>query len=193
MTTINVGILGGDGAGKSTTAADCFAKAKRKLWKVDQIQEFIREELNDGFTVRTVSDQYYVLSNQRRKENIVPKEVWVKFTDSPTPLSFVYGSQLADIYDKHDVAILTHLFREFLLDITGYDFIILLKRVKPYIRDGTRNGTAEESDKRYNCMKAVFDLLGIRYVEMDGDEEAVTKIIDIVEEKLIEDGVIDEL
>lgn len=71
-----------------------------------------------------------------------------------------------------------------------YDVVIMLKRTKEYVNDGTRSQTVEQSDKIYSELKVLFDLLGIEYIDMDGDTNAVKRIMDIITERYKSNGVI---
>lgn len=71
-----------------------------------------------------------------------------------------------------------------------YDVVIMLRRTKKYVEDGTRFQTEAESDKIYTELKILFDLLGIKYIDMDGDSNAVKKIIDIITERYKNNGAV---
>lgn len=64
-----------------------------------------------------------------------------------------------------------------------YDYVIMLKRTKPYINDGTRKQTSDESDKIYNELCSLFNLFNIGYIVVGGDK-AVDHIMDIINRNL---------
>lgn len=179
-----IGIIGGPSAGKSTLAAEIFSTCKHNSITVDLVQEYAREIFNKGWEIKHPGDQFKLLLRQREREDIIPDEIDVMVTDSPTLLSYIYVLQLANVYDTHDKEIIAALYNEFLLDLDRYDELILLNRVKGYVADGTRKQTAEESDKIYEQLKAILDLHSIYYTSMDGDQEACSKIMNKIKKEI---------
>jgi nicotinamide riboside kinase len=167
-----IAVTGGSCSGKSAFAAGIFTLCKENNISVELVQEWIREEFNYGWSVRDPSDQFRVLNHQKHKEDIIPDAINVMVTDSPTFLSYFYIMDKIDIYDSHDIAVLTSMYHEFLKEINRYDEIILLERVHDFIKDGTRFGEAKDSDLMFEKMKSIFDFHKVKYTLMNGDSNA---------------------
>jgi nicotinamide riboside kinase len=182
--TLNVGIIGGPGAGKTTTVAGVFSKIKRANINAALVQEFARDEINRGWTQKSLGDQFRILMKQREREDIIPPQVAVKITDSPALLSYYYGIVSFDARERSDVMTLPDLYYEFLTDLHRYDLLILLKRTKPYQNDGTRAQTEAESDQTYEDLKVLLRLHGVEYVEIDGDDDAIDTIYGLIMEEI---------
>jgi len=174
--TIKIGLVAAPSAGKSTTAADVFVHCKRNGIPVELIQEVAREEINKGWCIKSIAEQFIINRKQREKEDIIPKEIDVMITDSPTFLTYYYALWNTE-YRSEETLIMAELYKDFLKDITRYDKIIFLNRVKPYVQDGTRVQTEAESNKIGVHLKALLDMHHVSYMELDGDTTAVEEIM----------------
>ena len=92
-TTLIVNIYGGPGAGKSTTALQLVAELKKLGYHADYVSEVAKElvyakdlEHLDG----TLINQSKILSEQKRRLDIMLDNVDVVVTDSPLLLNTVY-------------------------------------------------------------------------------------------------------
>lgn len=177
---IKIGICGAPSSGKSTAAAGVFYNCKNKGILVELVQEFVREEINRGFELRSVADQFRIFMKQKEREDIVPSTINVLVTDSPIYLSLYYALDYArktgETSDDNILFLLEQVFQE----RDRYDHVIMLKRTKPYINDGTRKQTADESDNIHNELCMLFDLFGIKYEIIDGDK-AVDYIMELID------------
>lgn len=180
--TIKIGLVGSPGSGKSTCAADTFVQCKKNGIKVELIQEFARDALNKGWELNSIAEQIIINRNQCEKEDIVPKEIDVLITDSPVFLTYYYG--LCNFEDPYEDFILAELYKDFLKDIERYDFIFFLNRVKEYVNDGTRKQSEEESDKIAVHLKALLEMHKVYFVELNGDDTAVTEIVNAINSRL---------
>lgn len=176
--TIKIGLCGSPGSGKSTCAADVFVQCKKNGIKVELIQEFARMQINKGWKINNISEQFIINKNQREMEDIVPATIDVLVTDSPAFLTFYYA--LVNVKSTNDNFILVEMYKQFLEDLKRYDKIIFLNRVKPYVVDGTREQTEEESDEISKQLKILLDIHKVKYIELDGNDKASKYIIDYI-------------
>lgn len=86
-----INFIGGPGAGKSTVAAELFAKMKRTGYNVELVDEYAKQLVWDS-RQHTLADQLYVLAKQNRKlERLIGKVDYV-ITDSPLLLCACYAA-----------------------------------------------------------------------------------------------------
>lgn len=175
MTQI-INLFGGPGCGKSTTAAGLFHKMKLAGYKVELVTEFAKQLTYQGRQILLANNQAYVHAKQLHYLDSVVGQVDYIVTDSPTLLSAIYAK---DSYPKS--------FKQFVLEIfLSYDNInIALKRVKEYQPYG-RNQTLQEAigidDKVYEALVSYR----IPFVLIDGNEQAVGQIFNLINNKVSE-------
>jgi hypothetical protein len=99
---------------------------------------------------------------------VIP-DVDIIVTDSPLILSAIY----ADPQDNMQEALFNYEFKRF------NNLIVYLNRVKPYSSVG-RHQTAEESDIVGIQIKEYLDSRGYMYYNIDGDEDAPRKILELI-------------
>ena len=179
--TLKIGICGAPSAGKSTTAAGIFYTYKRRGVKVELVTEFIREELNRGFKLQSVGDQFRIYMKQKEREDIIPSNIDVLVTDSPIYLSLYYALDYARRADNQNDENILFLFEQIFKERNRYDILVLLKRTKEYVSDGTRLQSAEESDNIYNELLIMFKLLGIEVILLDDSDTVVEKIVELID------------
>lgn len=113
-----INLFGGANTGKSTLAAEVFARMKKSGYSVELVTEFAKdlvwEERHSAF-----SDQLYILGNQnRRLTRLVGKVEWA-ITDCPILLSLAYVpayylpnyfrelvTEVEDMYENHNFLLL---------------------------------------------------------------------------------------
>lgn len=87
---IVINLYGGPGTGKSSTAADLFAKMKWEGHNVEIINEYAKKVTWEGHH-NILRDQIYLFAKQNRKlERLRDQVDWV-ITDSPLPLCGIYA------------------------------------------------------------------------------------------------------
>ena len=180
--TIKIALIGAPSSGKSTCAADVFVNCKKKRIKVELIQEFAREQINNGWTINSIAEQFIININQRKKEDIIPETIDVWITDSPVFLTYFYALWHMTINDSN--FILSELYKQFLEDLERYDQIYFMNRVKDYVMDGTRKQTEIESDLISNQLKVLLDMHHVYYTELPGDDSAVQCIMDYIDREM---------
>ena len=162
---------GGPGSGKSTTAADLFALMKWKNINVELVNEYAKELSWEGrHTV--LEDQLYIMAKQNRKLWRIKDKVDWAISDSPIAMSTCYAK--SDYFPKH--------YRDFGHELWNYydNVNIFLKRVKPFHQVG-RHHNEEESTKLDITIKQLLDDYKYPYIEVDGDENAKTKIFEYIQ------------
>jgi len=136
-----INLFSGPGAGKSTAAAGIFSLLKLHGIDAELITEFAKDLTWEG-RERTLNNQLYVFAKQYHKMWRVKEQVDVMVTDSPLPLSIVYG--------KIDKKFVMNIFNQF----NNLNFFIA--RSKKYNPVG-RNQTEEEAKELDNVVMNVLN------------------------------------
>lgn len=106
---MRVNFLGGPGAGKSTTAADVFARLKRLGYSVEHVGEYVKSWAYGKRPVDPL-DQFYLQAKQMQYEyRLLKAGVLNIVTDSPVMLGYIYAPEelkptlqrISDLYDSY--------------------------------------------------------------------------------------------
>lgn len=172
-----INLYGAPGSGKSTTRAGIFRILKLKQINCEEVTEFAKA-LTWEERQKELEIQPYVFANQLKSMEILKNKVDVIITDSPLLLSYYYGKT----YSKNRYS---ENFYNFILDEVHKEnsLNIMIKRVKPYNPIG-RNQIEGESDKIHYDIISLLERNDIVFHEVDGDEEASSKIAYTAMEKL---------
>lgn len=144
--TLVINLIGGPGAGKSTTAAGLFFLMKIAGLKVELVTEFAKELTYDE-NWSDLKKQTYVLAEQERRQRRLVGKVDYIITDSPLLTGLVYVSDPKDNLVVQEAA--TVLFS------TYNNVNFMLKRVKPYAQYG-RNQDENEARAKDLALASIF-------------------------------------
>lgn len=173
-----IGLMGSPGSGKTTAAAGVFYQCKRHGIQTELVQEFVREEINRGWIMTSVAEQLRLQMKQREREDIIPSDIEVMITDSPTLLQYVYGLRFSNNV-KEDLLNLSILYEEYLRDSNRYDKIYYLNNPRSeIIFDGTRKENVQECAEIGDQLKTIMLLHHIPFTEITGDDSAVEIIFE---------------
>jgi len=157
MNPLVVNIIGGPGAGKSTTAASVFAKLKWAGVNCEMALEFAKDKVWEN-SLDVLEDQVYILGKQHHRLFRLKDKVDVVITDSPLILSLIYGHHMGDNFSM----LALELFAK-------YDNITyLLQREKAYNPKGRVQTEEKAKDLDKEIMK-VMDYHQIPYVTLPGN------------------------
>ena len=151
--TVIINLLGSSGSGKSTSALGLGYQLKILGYKVENITEWVKEEIfAENFSI--VKDQIYIFGKQRRKQLILEdKGLDFIVTDCPLILSYYYGFK----YNTSDQHLDALIFKEF----NRFDNVnFFLKRTVPFETLG-RMETEEQSDSDSIEMEKLFISKGV--------------------------------
>lgn len=171
-----INLYGGPGTGKSTTGADLFAKLKVKKQSCELVREYIKDWIWEGRALKSF-DQVYILAKQARKEQILYGVVDYVITDAPMWLSAIYEPKFGSFPYICD-EIVAKFEKE--ANNRGVEFVhVFLNRVKPYQPEG-RTQNEEEAKEIDRELKEYLSRAKIPFVEVDADEGAAEKIIQLL-------------
>lgn len=132
-----ISLIGGPGTGKSTLAADVFARLKRDHYDVELVTEYAKD-LTWNEAQKVLQNQVYVFAKQQHRFWRLNGKVDIVVTDSPILLSPIYHDLLNSepFPELHNLVLCEH--RKF------DNVVFYLKRDTPYIKTG-RNQTIKEA------------------------------------------------
>lgn len=133
MTRI-INLYGGPGTGKSTLAADVYARLKRQGFNAELVREYVKNWAWEGRAI-SVYDQIYFAAKQIRYESMLFGKVDFIVTDSPVWLAGFYaryydtdsGGRIAEGIEE----VIQCFHSQASVDGHAHDHI-LLERTKPY-------------------------------------------------------------
>lgn len=120
--TTVINLIGGPGTGKSTLAAELYAKMKRQGLDVEMVREVAKEWAYDGKEIGPF-EQLCILGEQIKKESALFGKVKYVVTDSPVLLGSYYFQRNHDELFMNDMV--KHYYR-FARDhkVTFFNFIL---------------------------------------------------------------------
>jgi len=163
-----VNLWAGPGAGKSTTAAELFAKMKHAGYRVELVTEEAKDLTYDGDT-RRLENQLLLLGRQYDRLDRIAGQVEWAITDSPLPLVVAYLNPRWRT--PSFVALASEAFGHF----DNHDFVI--RRVKTYQPYGRRESEDEARELDHRISVVARDFVGPGIREVTGDATAADTIL----------------
>lgn len=168
---IVINLYGGPGTGKSTTAADLFAKFKKEGYLVEYVQEYAKDIVWEGRNY-LLADQLYILAKQNRRIQRLEGKVDIVVTDSPLLMGCVYIDPTCPI--AKELECLTIAVAD-----QYQNFNIFLRRVKPYQPAG-RMQTEEQAKEKDTEIERLVMMVGEGWQGgVDADQGAAEEVFDI--------------
>lgn len=165
-----INLYGGPGTGKSTTAADLFAKMKWAGYSVELVDEYAKKVTWEGHH-NILLDQLYMSVKQNRKLERLRGKVDYVITDSPLLLGFVYTD---DTYYPSYKNLLRELY-------DSYDNIdIMLHRMKKYDPNG-RNQTEDEAKQIDHKIVKMLRTQGVKFEAIAATKDAKNDILEYIQ------------
>ena len=170
MGTKVINMVGGPGAGKSSTAAGLFFLMKCAGIRCELVTEFAKELTYDENWV-DLKRQLYVLAEQERRQRRLADKVDFIITDCPLLLSIAYVS------DPRDHYAVEHSAKNLWAHYNNINFALV--RAKPYMRYG-RSQTEQEA--RAIDHKLISEVFKDEVIEafVPGDENAPQAVLDVL-------------
>ena len=152
-----ISFFAGPGSGKSTLAASLFAFMKRQRYSVELVTEYAKE-LTYEENWQALKNQLRVFNEQHcRQQRLIGKVEWA-ITDSPLPLSLVYGGK-ESYHLKDRVQSCWDMYE---------NFAFLLERTrKPYVLEGRKESEAEARLLDNKIYDAAREFGATRWVDPD--------------------------
>lgn len=169
-----INLYGGPGVGKSTVAAQLFARLKLQGHEVELVNEWIKSWAWQGIKPGGF-DQLYVFAKQLRKEDIVLRHGGLVVSDSPLFTQLAYLKEYGDSAE--------HLYEALLVVGNAWEQkypslnILLHRGNRPYRQKG-RYQTEEQAKHIDLAIKGVLDKLKIPYAVFNA--EKIEWIVDYV-------------
>jgi len=164
---ILVNLLGGPGAGKTTTMCGVMYKLKVAGVVSEIAPEYAKDLVWEG-RQDTLTNQIYVTGKQLQRIERVNGEVDVVITDSPLITGCFYKPEwYPDEFDDFVVHVLKTRF---------HSMNYYINRVKPYVEKG-RNQNESEAREVDRIVHNFLDKHDIPYRIVDGNENSVNEIV----------------
>lgn len=188
-------MFAGPGAGKTTLAMAFTAYMKDRGYNWHYVHEYARDFIDTygagAFDQSGPLIQCKMMDKQIKLESKLPDGIDGLITDSPTFLSWMYGALYSDIVGENgglNVAAylaLKDCYKGFLRSLTEYDFIVHVKREKPYLKDGTRTQSEEEAKELDELMFTLLRLHNVEILEVSGTTEERCQALETLAKQML--------
>jgi len=159
--------MGAPAAGKSSCAAEAFARLRDDGHPVELVSEFAREFISANGGINHAYEQVYLAREQRRREEILARNPkTIVLSDSPFLINHVYcglltGKQGRKKSPEGTALMMQTLYTEFLDALRVYDLIFFVEKPETGTQsDGIRIHTQSESKTIERIMLAFLDMHG---------------------------------
>jgi nicotinamide riboside kinase len=186
-----IGFVGGPGCGKTSLARQLTTELyNNRQLNAQQITEFARDYINECKREQseafepTMADQLLIYQEQIKREDCICLDAAdCLITDSPIFLPIVFAYPLFDRNSAQSRKQYLSLYDDWLANHTcRYNMIFLLKREKPFLKDGTRNEDETQAIELDMRIKGFMDLHSIGYADIAGtDEERLARVLRYLE------------
>ncbi len=172
-----INLTGEPGAGKSTMAAGLFHQLKTRQWNTELVTEYTKELILTG-DKWALADELLVFSEKYRRIKKL-ESVDIVVTDSPLINSIVYGDRqfgpAAGAFYEAVSGSFDNLY-------------FAVRRVVPYIPLGRMPDEAAAAEAGETILGHVTRL-GAPLWSVDGNDDAIPKIVEIVEQEARQRGI----
>jgi len=175
---VRMALVAGPGAGKTTLATAFNSHMKNKGYNWYYVSEYARDFIDnygqDGPPKCGPLVQLHFVDKQWRRELSVPKQCDGFITDSPVFLAWFYSA----LYGNSDLPgylARKNNYKAFLRSVYEYTHIVLVKREKGYVYDGTRAQSPETAMELDKAVETMLKLHGIKYHVVSGTLEERVK------------------
>jgi len=183
-----INLFGGPGTGKSTTATGLFHLMKLDKMECEYVSEFAKDVVWEQNT-KLLENQFFVSANQHHKifrvlqyyKNNNIKNAYV-ITDSPFVLGIFYGNENWSQLERFNDFLVQEFKTNDMSGLKMQNINIFLNRVKEYNPKG-RLQSEKEAKKIDTRIKNFLNYFKIPYIEIDADENAPKKILEIIKDK----------
>lgn len=173
-------LYGGPCSGKSTTALGLCYSFKQSGFEAELNLEYVKNWVYEDRPVKTGDQTYFFAKQSRKERSFILKEIDFIVTDSPLILTHYYGTKYDWLEQNFNTSKVMLEHHHGFCKEHGYKVEhFFMRRVKPYSPVGRYQTEAEASicDAEIQSM---LDEFGIKYTVVDGDEDAVEKILDVL-------------
>lgn len=167
-----IGVLGGPGIGKSTSASMIYSSLSTQRVKVELVREYAKPWAYEGRKL-TKFDQVCILGQQMRNEEILLRNgVDIVVTDGPIPLTTVYarlsGIKSADSF--------RNLIKEFEAEYPS--IYVFLNRNDSIFKEEGRFQNLEQSKEIDSMIVEEMEMLGLEYSKFEfNDWNGIVKFL----------------
>jgi len=175
---LNICLFGGPGTGKSTISTGVFHQMKKEGYSIEYVPEYAKDLTysKDHFKIK---DQVMILAKQSHPWFKLEGQVDYTVNDGPFFLGLVYLQDNPHLPKEEFKNLLVSMWKSY------HTINIFLERnlEEHGYQEYGRNQTLEEAIQKDKEIKQTLEEYGIDYYSVEMSEDAVSKIIEIVESR----------